>query len=188
MANTTSQVEIWSSFYINKKEEIPTLQACNDMSFEDYDTMTQALNQLEDKLVLRMATLPHNFILLPGSSTQGKILLLHQCFTVSEPGERPILIGVNGDQYSSPFKAFDPDNATVSLKPPTVVAPTPRVATRGKPINPQNKNFIPTLQQFLEVDDKFTIWDSPETTPDKKYKPWSTGQHPSSFTQRSSLA
>jgi hypothetical protein len=30
----------------------------------------------------------------------------------------------------------------------------PRVATRGNPVDPQNKNFIPTLQQFLEVDDK----------------------------------
>jgi hypothetical protein len=156
MANTTSQeVETWSSFYINNKEEIPTLQASYDMSFEDYATMTQALNQLGDELVLRMATLPHNFILLPGSSTQGKILLLHHCFTVSEPGERPILVGVNGDQYSSPFKAFDPDGATVSLKPPTVVAPTPRVSTRGDPVESQNpKNFIPTLQQFLEVDDE----------------------------------
>jgi hypothetical protein len=154
MANTTSQVETWSSFYRHKKEEIPTLQACSDMSFEDYDTMTQALNQLGDKLVLRMATLPHNFILLPGSSTQGKILLLHHCFTVSEPGERPILVGINEDRYSSPFKAFDPNDATVSLKPPTVVELTPRIATRGKPIDSQNKNFIPTLKQFLEVDDE----------------------------------
>ena len=155
MANTTSQVETWSSFYINNKEAIPTLQASYDMSFEDYDTMTQALNQLGDELVLRMATLPHNFILLPGSSTQGKILLLHHCFTVSEPGERPILVGVNGDRYSSPFKAFDPDDATVSLKPPTAVAPSPRVSTRGNPVESQNpKHFIPTLQQFLEVDDE----------------------------------
>jgi hypothetical protein len=77
MANTTSQVETWSSFYNNNKEEIPTLQAAYEMSIENHDTMTQALNRLGDELVLRTTTLPHNFILLPGSSTQGKVLLLH---------------------------------------------------------------------------------------------------------------
>jgi hypothetical protein len=158
MANTASQVETWSSFYNNNKEEIPILQAAYEMSFENHDTMTQALNQLGNELVLRTATLPHNFVLLPGSSTQGKVLLLHHCFTVSEPGERPILVGVNGNRYSSPFKAFDPDDATVSLKPPTVVAHKPRVSTRSKPVasnNPQvPKHFIPTLRQFLEVEDK----------------------------------
>ena len=73
MANTTSQVETWSSFYDSNKEEIPTLQAAYEMSFETYDTMTQALNQLGDELVVRMATLPHNVVLLPGSSNQGNI-------------------------------------------------------------------------------------------------------------------
>ncbi len=62
MANTTYQVETWSSFYNNNnnnnnKEEIPTLQAAYEMSFENHDTMTQALNQLGDELVLRTATL-----------------------------------------------------------------------------------------------------------------------------------
>jgi hypothetical protein len=154
MANTTSQVETWSSFYNNNKEEIPTLQAAYEMSFKNHDTMTQALNQLGDELVLRTATLPHNFVLLPGSSTQGKVLLLHHWFTVSEPG----VVGVNGNHYSSPFKAFDPDDATVSLKPPTVVAHKPRVSTRSKPVashDPQvPKHFIPTLRQFLEVEDE----------------------------------
>jgi hypothetical protein len=157
MANTTSQVETWSSFYNNNKEEIPTLQAAYEMSFENHDTMTQALNQLGDGLVLRTATLPHNFVLLPGSSAQGKVFLLHRCFTVSEPGERPILVGVNGNRYLSPFKAFDPDDATVSLKPPTVVARKPKVSTRSKPVAPHqppdSKHFIPTLRQFLEVED-----------------------------------
>ncbi len=62
MATTTSQVETWSAFYNSNKEEIPTLQAAYEMSFEHYDTMTQALNQLGDELVLRTATLPHNFM------------------------------------------------------------------------------------------------------------------------------
>jgi hypothetical protein len=120
--------------------------------------MTQALNQLKDELVLRTATLPRNFILLGRSTNQGKILLLHQCFMVSEPGERPILVGVNGNRHSFPFKAFDPDDATVSLKPPAAITKTPRVSTRNKPIesNKPNKDShsISTLQQFLEVNDE----------------------------------
>jgi hypothetical protein len=152
MANTASQVETWSSFYDSNKEEIPTLQAAYEMSFKTYDTMTQALNQLGEELVVRMATLPHNFVLLPGSSNQGKILLLHHCFTVSEPGERPILVGVNGNRYSSPFKAFDPDEATARLKPPTAITQTPRISTRSKPAGSESKHFIPTLRQFLEVE------------------------------------
>jgi hypothetical protein len=119
--------------------------------------MTQALNQLGDKLVLQTATLPHNFLLLPGSSAHGKVLLLHHYFTVSEPGERPILVGVNGNRYLSPFKAFDHDDATVSLKPPTVVSNKPRVSTCSKSVAPQDlEHVIPTLQQFLEVEDKVT--------------------------------
>ncbi len=65
MANTTSQVKTWSSFYDSNKEETPTLQAAYKMLFETYNTMIQALNKLGDELVLRMATLPHNFVLLP---------------------------------------------------------------------------------------------------------------------------
>jgi hypothetical protein len=82
MTNATSQARTWLTFYDYNKEEIPTLQAAYEMLFESYDTMTQALNQLGDGLVLRTATVSHNFVLLPGSTNQGKILLLHHCFTV----------------------------------------------------------------------------------------------------------
>jgi hypothetical protein len=158
MANTTSQVETWSSFYECNKEEIPTLQAAYEITFANYDTMTQALNQLGDELVLRTATLPHNFVILPGPTNQGKILLLHPCFAVSEPGERPILVGVNGNRYLSPFKAFDPNDATISLKPPAAaITEAPRISTRSRPIAPndtrENPHSIPTLRQFLEVND-----------------------------------
>jgi hypothetical protein len=157
MANTTSQVETWSSFYECNKEEIPTLQAAYEITFANYDTMTQALNQLGDELVLRTATLPHNFVILPGPTNQGKILLLHHCLTVSEPGERPILVGVNGNRYSSPFKAFDHDDAAISLKPPVAITEAPRISTRSRPMAPndarENPHSIPTNQQFLEVDD-----------------------------------
>jgi hypothetical protein len=57
----------------------------------------------------------------------------------------------------SPFKAFDPDDATVSLKPPTVITQMTRVSTQSKRITSNNtqesKQFIPTLRQFLDVDD-----------------------------------
>ena len=188
MANTTSQVETWSSFYTNKNEEIPTLQACFDMSFENYDTMTHALNQLGDKLVLRMVTLPHNFILLPGSSTQGKILLLHHCFTVSEPGERPILVGVNGDRYSSSFKAFDPTTPQSASSHRLWSHPCQGSQHAEIPSIHKTKTSSQLSNSSWRLTTKITSWDSPETTPDKKYKPCSTGQHPSSFTQRSLLA
>jgi hypothetical protein len=128
------------------------------MMFANYNDMTHTLNQIGDELVLIMATLPHNFIILPGSTVQGKILLLlDHCFIVSETtGERPILVGVNGNQKSSPYKAFDPNDATVSLISPRAVAPPPGVSTQSTSLESNDsqasKTSIPTLQQFLEVD------------------------------------
>jgi hypothetical protein len=55
MAVTTSQVKTWWAFYDTNHEQIPTLQAgAYEMSFANYDTMTQALNQAGGKFVLHV--------------------------------------------------------------------------------------------------------------------------------------
>jgi hypothetical protein len=114
MAATASQVKTWSAFYHSNRQRIPTLQAKYEMTFANYNDMTQALGQIGDELVLRMATPPHNFIILPGSTVQGKILLLHHCFTVSETGECPILLdGFYGDV--GPDDATQPDTTQSNL-------------------------------------------------------------------------
>jgi hypothetical protein len=64
-------------------------------------------------------------------------------------------VGVNGHQQLSPFKkAFEPDDATVSLRPLTANALPPGFLPEEHPNNP--KTLSPTLrleQEFLEEDD-----------------------------------
>jgi hypothetical protein len=56
-----------------------------------------------------------------------------------------------------PFKAFDIDDATISLKPPAAITEAQQISTSSRPIAPndarENPHSIPRLQQFLEVND-----------------------------------
>jgi hypothetical protein len=85
MATATSKVEIWMAFYDSNRDQIPTPPPKQLMRWcsPNYNKITQDLDQLGDELVVRMATLALNFIILPGFTVQGKILLLiHHCFAV----------------------------------------------------------------------------------------------------------
>jgi hypothetical protein len=75
-----------------------------------------------------------------------------------QPGEMSYPCGGEWKLILVPFKAFDPNDATVSLKPPTAITQRPKVSTQSKRIasndTQESKHFIATLQEFLEVDDE----------------------------------
>ena len=136
---STRQTDTWTLFYKANKTKTPTLQAAYHTSFADYDEMTLAMTGLRDNSIFWVVTYPHNFLLLPESPESGNIQIIHQGFTLALLGVPPIVAGVSWNRRSSPFKAFDPDEAVSSLEPPTT-------KTRSN-----SSKKIPTIEQFLKV-------------------------------------
>jgi hypothetical protein len=141
MANTTTtagKAASWSDFYESRRNEIASLKAVFDEPFKSLNNITSEVKTGTD-LAITIASRPHNFIIL--TSDSNHINLLHHCYNTTKAGTTAgVGIGIYGIRRSSPFKAFDPNQAMSALQP-----------RRPKRKDSKSKLIIPSLEMFLKT-------------------------------------
>jgi hypothetical protein len=155
MANTTTttgKAASWSDFYESKRTEIASLKAVFDEPFESFNNITSEMKTGAD-LAINIASRPHNFLIL--TSDSNHINIIHHCYNTTKAGTTAgVGIGIYGIRRSSPFKAFDPEQAMLALQPP-----------RPKRKDNKSKQLIPSLEMFLKsrTEDEFEGLEGDET-------------------------
>jgi hypothetical protein len=130
----------WTEYYDQESENISMLQLMKNKDLKHFDLMTQGLTNDPAALVGATLTYPYNWMLIAGTTAQGKVNILHHAFSVAEtPLDLPKIVGVTGNRMTSALKSFDPTMATKAVKPPTAVT---RTGTGKR---------IPSIQQFLST-------------------------------------
>jgi hypothetical protein len=128
----------WTDFYNQEGENISMLGLTNRKELRHFDLMTLGLVDDPAALIGAVSTYPYNWMIVAGSTGQGKVNIIHHAFSVAETTQDdPRIVGVTGNRKTSALKSFDPELATKKLSPVQAITRTGSV-----------KN-IPSIEQFL---------------------------------------
>jgi hypothetical protein len=128
----------WTQFFQARLEENRSYLELSESPISPFNNATKSHAGNPDRLRLSVASNKFNFILLTGPDKT--VLLVHSAVLISQSiGKSPIIVGIQGNRSTSPFRIIPAEAATTAARTgrATVLVPT-----KGK--------FL-SLTQFLEA-------------------------------------
>jgi hypothetical protein len=90
----------------------------NRKELRHFHLMTLGLTHDPTALIGATSTYPYNWMIVAGSTAQGKVIIIHHAFSVAGTTHHdPRIVGVTGNRKTSALKSFDPAMATKNLSP-----------------------------------------------------------------------
>jgi hypothetical protein len=132
------QYTTWTEFFQARLEENGSYGKLSESPITPFNDATRSHTENPDGLRLSVASNKFNFILATGP--EKTVLLVHSAVLISQSiGKSPIIVGIQGNRSTSPFRVIPAEAATTE-------------ARTGRTTASSNARWkVPSLAQFLEA-------------------------------------